>query len=87
MVETVRLVRICRWTAPQPHEVTRPCEWLGVNKLRGNYTMALNGRLGSEADARLMSPVFQSEIKCGCPRIGSRRMLRQPTQAKQKVVK
>jgi len=46
MVETVRLVRICRWTAPQPHEVTRPCEWLGVNKLRGNYTMALNGRLG-----------------------------------------
>ena len=26
MVETVHLVQICRWTAPQPHEVTRPRE-------------------------------------------------------------
>jgi len=49
MVKTVRLIHTCRWTAPQPHEVTRPCELLGVNKLRGTYSIDLERplRVGS----------------------------------------
>ena len=34
MVETVRLIQLCRWTVPQPHEATRPREFLDVNESR-----------------------------------------------------
>ena len=43
MVETAHLVHICRWTAPQPHEATRPREFLEVNESKGN-TVDLRGR-------------------------------------------
>ena len=36
MVETVRLVHVSRWTASQPHKVTRPRGFLRVNKSRSN---------------------------------------------------
>jgi len=36
MVETVRLVHMRSWSAPQPHEATRPREFLDVNESEGN---------------------------------------------------
>ena len=47
MVETVRLLNICRWTAPQPHAATRPREFLDVNESKGiAYRLERPLRLG-----------------------------------------
>ena len=54
MVETAHLVHICRRTAPQLREATRPREFLEVNESKCNTVaacLAASGRSESLADS------------------------------------
>jgi len=57
-----------------------------IDQMRNAGAMADDGSV-SAMGRRQLRPTRKANRPCGCARVGSRHMLRQPTQAKQKVVK